>query len=44
MKILYVIKDLDIGGAQRLVSELLPLIREEHEVDLLLFQEDLKRS
>lgn len=41
MKILYVIKDLDIGGAQRLVSELLPLVREEHEVDLLLFQEEI---
>lgn len=41
MKILYVIKDLDIGGAQRLVSELLPFIKQEHEVDLLLFQEEI---
>ncbi len=40
MKILYIIKDLDIGGAQRLVSDLLPLIKREHEVDLLLFEEE----
>lgn len=38
MKILHIINDLRIGGAEKLVVEMLPLLRERgHEVELLLF-------
>ena len=38
MKILHVISSLKIGGAQRLLSDLLPLMQKEHEVTLLVNQ------
>ena len=38
MKILHVITTLDIGGAERLMVDLLPLLNQgENQVDLLLF-------
>lgn len=38
MKILHVITMLDVGGAERLLVDLLPLLRDKgHEVDLLVF-------
>ena len=37
MKILHVITTLDIGGAERLMVDLLPRINKENIVDLLLF-------
>lgn len=40
MKILHITKALDVGGAQRLISDLLPLMKQGHEVGLLLFMED----
>lgn len=36
MKILHVISSLETGGAQRLLSDLLPLIAERHDVTLLV--------
>lgn len=38
MRILHVITMLDVGGAERLIADLLPILREKgHQVDLLLF-------
>ena len=36
MKILYVINAMDVGGAQRLLSDLFPIMAEKHEVNLLV--------
>ena len=37
MKILHIIPSLEIGGAERLLSDLLPLLKEQNNsVDLLL--------
>ena len=36
MKILHVINSLEVGGAQRLLSDLLPIMAKSHEVDLLV--------
>lgn len=36
MKILYVISSLEIGGAQRLMADLLPLMKKEHDVTILV--------
>ena len=39
MRILHVITMLDVGGAERLLVDLLPLLRDKggHQVDLLVF-------
>ena len=39
MKILHVISDLNIGGAQRLLIDLLPIQQKDHEVTLLVFRD-----
>lgn len=39
MKILHVISSLEVGGAQRLLSDVLPLMAKEHEVSLLVNEE-----
>lgn len=39
MRILQIINDLQIGGAQRLLSDLLPLLHRQHDVEVLLLQE-----
>lgn len=36
MKILHIISSLEIGGAQRLLSDMLPMIAKKHEVTLLI--------
>ena len=36
MKILHIISSLKVGGAQRLLSDLLPLLAQQHEVTLLV--------
>ncbi len=36
MKILHIISSLEIGGAQRLMADLLPLMKKEHDVTLLV--------
>ena len=36
MKILHVISSLEIGGAQRLMADLLPLMKREHDVTILV--------
>lgn len=36
MKILHVISSLEIGGAQRLMADLLPLMKKEHDVTILV--------
>jgi glycosyltransferase involved in cell wall biosynthesis len=36
MKILHIISSLEVGGAQRLLSDLLPLLAQQHEVTLLV--------
>ena len=36
MKILHVITSLEIGGAQRLLSDLLPILKEECESEVLV--------
>ena len=36
MRILHIIASLEIGGAQRLLSEILPLMAQDHEVTLLV--------
>ncbi|MBC8594093.1 glycosyltransferase [Oscillospiraceae bacterium N12] len=42
MKILHIIPSLEIGGAERLLSDLLPLLKEQNNsVDLLLFSNDV---
>ena len=38
MKILHVISSLEVGGAQRLLSDLLPLVAKENLVSLLVFK------
>lgn len=40
MRILHIITSLDIGGAQRLLSDLLPLQKQENEVKLLVFKSE----
>ena len=40
MKILHIISSLEIGGAQRLLSDILPLIAKEHEVSLLVNKDE----
>lgn len=37
MKILHVISDMKMGGAQRLLSDLLPLQSKKHDITLLLY-------
>ncbi|WP_455621229.1 glycosyltransferase [Parabacteroides sp.] len=39
MKILHVINSLEVGGAQRLLSDLLPIMVRSHEVDLLVLRD-----
>jgi glycosyltransferase involved in cell wall biosynthesis len=39
MKILYIISSLEIGGAQRLLSDFLPLMACEHDISLLVNQQ-----
>ena len=39
MKILHIISSLEIGGAQRLLSDILPLMAKEHDVTLLVNKE-----
>ena len=39
MKILHIISSLEIGGAQRLLSDILPLMARNHEVTLLVNKE-----
>lgn len=36
MKILHIISSLEVGGAQKLLSDLLPLLAQKHEVTLLI--------
>lgn len=38
MKILHIIPNLDIGGAQQLLKDLLPLLAEDNEVELVVFK------
>lgn len=39
MRILQIINDLQIGGAQRLLTDLLPLLNKQHNVDVLVLQQ-----
>ena len=36
MKILHVISSLELGGAQRLLSDMLPIMAKQHDVSLLV--------